>query len=109
MEAKKRGAASSLTTARTTPSIKVTFVTELRELDSRGGTPFAASRRLTSPRIPTSKSSIMATLPRPPLQQYHPSVRRRERNNGGPNSALFDSDVPQVTDRGSTGVQLQTR
>lgn len=60
-----------------------------------GGTPFAASRRLTSPRIPTSKSSIMATVPRPPLQQYHPIVTRRERNDRGPNSALFDCDVPR--------------
>lgn len=36
----------------------------------QGGTPFAASRRLTSPRVPTSKSLIMATRPRPPPPQY---------------------------------------
>lgn len=40
---------------------------------TQGGTPFATSRRLTSPRVPTSKSLIMATRPRPPLPEYIPS------------------------------------
>lgn len=60
---------------------------------TQGGTPFAASRRLTSPRVPTSKSLIMATRPRPPPPEYIPSEVRGASKTGLPIFIRIDAKL----------------
>lgn len=60
---------------------------------TQGGTPFAASRRLTSPRVPTSKSLIMATRPRPPPPEYIRRKVRRIQETGLPILIQIDAKL----------------
>ena len=60
---------------------------------TQGGTPFAASRRLTSPRVPTSKSLIMATRPRSPPPQYILRKVREIQETGLPILIQIDANL----------------